>query len=158
MFQHQSPALKVKQQHADWCGTASMLWVMKYNYVNVYNVCNIFLKLNLSLVSLSSLRVFAEFLYAVSCSSSVCPAVCCSVCLSDSHSSWLYVNYPAYAGPFPRSTSVCLCSCIWTCICVNPCRQTTYGDATAPLSRSLALYAHRFLSLNALNASVCAFT
>lgn len=55
-------------------------------------------------------------------------------------SSWLYLNYPAYAGTFPCSTSVCLfpspplCSCIRMCICVQPCRQSTYGNTSAPLS------------------------
>lgn len=99
-------------------------------------------------------------------SPSVCPAVCCSLCLSDSQSFWRYVNYPAYAGPFPCSTSVrlsvslSLCSCIRTCICVHPCRQTTYGNTTAPLPLILSLltlYAHRFSFFFYLNATMCAF-
>lgn len=103
-------------------------------------------------------------LYAASDSSSVCPAVCCSLCLTGSQSSWLYLNYPAYAGAFPCSTSVCLflspplCSCIRMCICVHPCRQTTYGNTTAPLSLilSLFLYAHIFFKFY-FNASLCLY-
>lgn len=110
----------------------------------------------------------AQCLYAASCSSSVCPAVCCTVCLTDSRSSWLYVNYPAYARAFPRSSptrpptclSVFMHTDIHVCVCIHvdvprllPCllfcmhTQVFVCECIESLSLSPVLLCRSFVSL-----------
>lgn len=84
---------------------AALHYLSIVSIIQCYWIC-----LNWNQSLLLFLRPFADCFYAVSCSSSVRPAVCCSLCLSGSLSFWLYVNY-AYARPFPGSACVCLSPC-----------------------------------------------
>lgn len=69
--------------------------------------------------------------------------VCCSLCLSVLLATCkLCICKAVSMLCLCRSVSARLCSCIRTCICVHPCRQTTYKDKTAPRLQ-FAFHAHK---------------
>lgn len=107
----------------------SLLSLLAQSFCWVF-VCSVVSLLSLSCCLLLSLPQWFSGLLAICKLPSICRAIS-TLCL------WLSV-----------SLSPPLCSCIRTCICVHPCRQTTYGNTTAPLPPILslfALHAHRCL-------------